>query len=413
MNGHDKPVLIVGGGLGGLGTALALAQAGLRVHVLEQAREISPIGYGIQLGPNVFKVFDRLGVTPAVRAACDYPTALVMPDVVSGEVLMRIPLTTDAYRQRFSAPYVVIHRSTIHDILLDACRRQPGIELTVNATVVDVQDDGTAGVRAVTAEGVQHEGCALIGADGVKSRIRNLIVPDVPARDTGYVAHRTILPMAAAPRDLRHLDEVALWSGPGYHVVHYPLQHGELFNVVAVFRNPAPGVDDPARYEAQVRAIYANVHPALKNVLALMDLEKRWPLTDRDPFRPWHRGRVALLGDAAHPTLQSYAQGAGMALEDAVCLADQVVASGGDFERAFGDYARRRLVRCARIQLGSRELWEFYHAEGIAREARDAALAERTEADSYRCLDWIWNGDASPPTDAMARSRRPASEATQ
>lgn len=394
MNEETKPVIVVGGGLGGLSVALALGQAGRRVHVLEQAPEISPIGYGIQLGPNVFKVFDRLGISETVKAAADFPYSLVMPDADSGETLLQISVTSERYRERFKQPYIVIHRADIHNILLEACRRTPGVELTVNATVVDFQDLGSDGVQVNCLDGRSFEGAALIGADGIKSRVRRQLLGEEMLSPNGYVAHRTIIDMKDVPADLPHRNDVVLWAGPGYHVVHYPLRHGTIFNIVAVFKDPAPGQGDQrVTHEEDVKHVYAQAHPALKKLLSMMDLERRWVLADRDPIRQWTHGRVTLLGDAAHPTFQSLAQGAGMAIEDAVCLAELLRSLDYDYERAFKEYPKRRLVRSARIQLGSRQLWDFYHAEGIAREVRDDELKERVEDDYYNCLSWIWSGD--------------------
>ncbi|WP_322060143.1 FAD-dependent monooxygenase [Paraburkholderia sp. J63] len=396
MGNANLPLIVVGGGLGGLSFALALGQNGRRVHVLEQAAQISPIGYGIQLGPNVFKAFDRLGLSETVRAAADCPVSLVMPDADSGETLIQVPLTSEKFYRRYTNPYIVIHRADIHNILLDACRRTPGVELTVNATAVGFEDRGGDGVRVTCADGRTFDGAALIGADGIKSRVRNYVAGESPARSVGYVAHRTIIDMKDVPADLPHQQDVVLWAGPGYHVVHYPLRHGTIFNIVAVFKDPAPGHGDlRVTHEEDVNHVYANAHPALKTLLSMMNLERRWVLADRDPIRQWSRGRVALLGDAVHPTLQSLAQGAGMAIEDAVCLADLLHSMDYDYERAFSEYPRRRLVRSARIQLASRELWEVYHAEGIAREVRDAGLQGRGEDDYYDCLDWVWKGDPS------------------
>lgn len=394
MNEETKPVIVVGGGLGGLSVALALGQAGRRVHVLEQAPEISPIGYGIQLGPNVFKAFDRLGISETVKAAADFPYSLVMPDADSGETLLQISVTSERYRERFKQPYIVIHRADIHNILLEACRRTPGVELTVNATVVDFQDLGSDGVQVNCLDGRSFEGAALIGADGIKSRVRRQLLGEEMLSPNGYVAHRTIIDMKDVPADLPHRNDVVLWAGPGCHVVHYPLRHGTIFNIVAVFKDPAPGQGDQrVTHEEDVKHVYAQAHPALKKLLSMMDLERRWVLADRDPIRQWTHGRVTLLGDAVHPTFQSLAQGAGMAIEDAVCLAELLRSLDYDYERAFKEYPKRRLVRSARIQLGSRQLWDFYHAEGIAREVRDDELKERVEDDYYNCLSWIWSGD--------------------
>jgi 2-polyprenyl-6-methoxyphenol hydroxylase-like FAD-dependent oxidoreductase len=391
----NEPVLVVGGGLGGLSIAAALGAAGRRVHVLEQAPEIEPIGYGIQLGPNVFEVFDRLGLSDTVIAASHLPSALVMPDADSGETLLRVPLRSEAYARRFRHPYVVIHRADIHHILLDKCRATPTVELTVNATVTQFEERGDR-VRVTCEDGRSFEGAALIGADGLRSRIRGVICKDDAPRPIGYVAHRTVVDMKRVPDELPHKHDVVLWAGPGYHVVHYPLRHGTLFNIVAVFKDPAPNHGEQhVTHEDDVKHVYANAHPVLKKVLGMMNLERRWVIADRDPIRQWSRGRVTLLGDAAHPTLQSYAQGAGMAIEDAGCLARLLAELDYDYQRAFAEYPKRRLVRTARIQLGSRQVWEFYHAEGIARDVRNAELAERNEDDSYDCLGWIWSGDPS------------------
>jgi salicylate hydroxylase len=363
------------------------------VRVLEQAKEICAIGYGIQLGPNVFKVFDRLGISQTVKAASDYPSYLVMLDADSGETLLRVPVKSESYTRRFKHPYVVIHRADIHNILLDACRNTPGINITINAEVVNFSDLGQDGVRVECADGRTFKGAVLIGADGLKSRVRSVLLKnDEPARPIGYVAHRTVIDMTQVPSDLPHRGDVVLWGGPGYHVVHYPLRNGTLFNIVAVFKDPAPGRGEHfATHQEDVNHVYLHAHPCLKRILSMMDLERRWVIADRDPIRQWSRGRVTLLGDAAHPTLQSYAQGAGMAIEDAACVADQL--SDHDYERALIEYPRRRVTRSARIQLGSRLLWEFYHAEGIARDVRNAELSERSEDYYHGCLAWIWNGD--------------------
>lgn len=390
----DRPIIIVGGGLGGLSLALALGRDGRKVRILEQASQISPIGYGIQLGPNVLHAFDRLGITDEVSAAADFPDSVAMPDADSGQTLMRISLKTETFQRRFKNPYIVIHRADIHNILLDACRRTPGVELTVDAAAVGVEDRGDEGVRVTCANGRIFEGAALIGADGLNSKVRAHVAGEAPARPVGYVAHRTIIDMKDVPADLPHKNDVVLWAGPGYHVVHYPLRKRTIFNIVAVFKDPAPGHGDlRVTHEQDVQHVYAQAHPALKQLLSMMNLERRWVLADRDPIRKWTRGRVALLGDAVHPMLQSLAQGAGMAIEDAVCLADVLRRADYDYERAFAEYPRHRLIRSARVQLTSRELWEFYHAEGIAREVRNAGLQDRVDDDYYDCMEWVWKGD--------------------
>jgi 2-polyprenyl-6-methoxyphenol hydroxylase-like FAD-dependent oxidoreductase len=390
----DLPILIAGGGLGGLATALALGRRGWRVRVLEETPQFGAIGYGIQLGPNVFPMFERLGVVEAVLAACDQPPAVVMLDALDGAEVARIP-TADTFRRRFKHPYTTIHRIDLHQALLDACRALPEIELEASAGVVAIEDDGGE-VWVETRDGRRHGGTALVGADGLGSTVRAKLLNEGPPRLIGYVAHRTIVPMTQVPDGVLR-DEVVLWGGPGYHIVHYPLRHGSVFNIVAVFRTSTYAErGDIAGHRAELARTYRDAHPAMKALLALMDLERRWAISDRDPIRHWHKGRVVLLGDAAHPTLQSLAQGACMAIEDAVCLADEIEAGSGDFQAAFRRYQAARLVRTARVQLESRAIWEFYHAADIARDVRQLTVAGWDEAHMFDCLAWLYDGAPAP-----------------
>ena len=391
----NNPILIVGGGLGGLAAALALGRSGWRVRVLEEAPQFGAIGYGIQLGPNVFPMFERLGVSEAVLRASDSPPALVMLDALDGEEITRIP-TGEKFRRRFAHPYIVVHRIDLHHVLLDACNAMPNIELEASTCAVGIEDDGGQ-VRVRTRDGRSIAGAAVIGADGLGSSIRSMLRNEGPPRLTGYVAHRTIVPMERVPDGvLRH--EVVLWGGPGYHIVHYPLRHGSVFNIVAVFRTSIYAEKGDARgHGEELERTYRDAHPAMQALLGLMDLERRWAISDRDPIRHWHRGRTVLLGDAAHPTLQSLAQGACMAIEDGVCLAEAIEAAGGDFEAAFQRYEAARVVRTARVQLDSRSLWEFYHAAGIARDVRRLTVADWTEEHMFNCLAWLYDGFPMSP----------------
>jgi salicylate hydroxylase len=386
----DHPILVVGGGLGGFATALALGRRGRRVRVLEEAAQFGAIGYGIQLGPNVFPMLERLGVEAAVLAAADQPPAIVMLDALDGREIVRIP-TGVSFRRRFKHPYVVIHRIDLHHVLLDACKSLPEIALEASTCAAGFEDDG-AEVRLRTRDGRSIAGPAVIGADGLGSTIRSILHQEGPPRLTGYVAHRTIVPMEQVPAGVLR-DEVVLWGGPGYHIVHYPLRHGALFNIVAVFRTSTYAEKgDLQGHRQELERTYRDAHPAMKALLGLMDLERRWAISDRDPIRHWHRGRTVLLGDAAHPTLQSLAQGACMAIEDGVCLAELIDAARGDFEAAFRRYEAARVVRTARVQLESRALWEFYHAAGIARDVRALTVADWTEAHMFGCLAWLYDG---------------------
>jgi salicylate hydroxylase len=389
------PIIIVGGGLGGAAAALALGRKGFRVRVLEQAPEFGVIGYGIQLGPNVFSMFDRLGITDAVLAQSITPKAILMIDSVDAGVIVRIPTGT-SFRERFKRPYIVIHRVDLHRVLLDACKTLGNVELMPLTGVAAFEDLGNQ-VRVKTEDNHIIEGAALIGADGLRSIIRTQMLNERSPRMIGYVAHRTIVPMADVRAEV-YREEVVLWSGPGFHIVHYPLRGGTLFNIVAVFKTSTYAEKgDIARYRTELDRTYCNSHPSMRALLAMMDLERRWPISDRDPIRHWSKGRVTLLGDAAHPTLQTLAQGACMAIEDSVCLAELIDLSDGDIESAFRQYESARYLRTARVQFESRYYWEnFYHLGGIEREVARHAWAGRSEQDVFQCLAWLYDGFMLP-----------------
>jgi 2-polyprenyl-6-methoxyphenol hydroxylase-like FAD-dependent oxidoreductase len=394
VDGADLPIIIVGGGLGGLTTALALGRAGRRVRILEQAPGFGAIGYGVQLGPNVVPMFDRLGITAKVLDKADMPDACVMADAHSGEEIARIPLGA-SFRERFRHPYIIIHRVDLHRVLMDACRTRPGIAFEPAVAAVGFEDRGDR-VVVQTANGGCIEGAALIGADGLHSTVRAKLRQEGEPHQFGYVAQRTLVPMPEVPDPVPRRN-VYMWAGPGFHVVHYPLRHGTEFNIVAVYRT-STFADRLAEndHRAEVKRTFAGTHPAIQAMLAIMNLERRWPLADRDPIRRWHKGRVTLVGDAAHPTLQSLAQGACMAIEDGVCLAALINLAGGDFERAFAQYESERYVRTARLQLESRYMWGIYHAEDIARDVVRQTFAERNEEDLFRCLAWLYDGFSIP-----------------
>ncbi len=384
-------LIIVGGGLGGLTAALALARHGFAVRVLEGAPQFGAIGYGIQFGPNVFHVFERIGVSESVLEKADSPPAAIMLDALNGKEVTRVPTGQTSFRERFKYPYIIIHRIDLHNVLLDACRRDPLVALESDALVTQFEDRGD-GVGVTTEDGRSFEGSILIAADGIRSRTRARLLNDGEPRPNGFMGFRTIVPMTEVTCDVQR-DIVALWGGPGFHIVHYPLRHGTLFNLVAVFRSSAHSErGDVAAYRAELEHTYRNAHPTMKALLSMLDLGRRQAIGDRDPVRHWHKGRVVLLGDAAHPTLQSLAQGACMAIEDGLCLADCIDAENGDYEAAFRRFEAARSVRTARVTLESRYIWEVYHSDGVAREVYWQMLAERSEQDVYQCLAWLYDG---------------------
>ena len=384
----DEQVLIVGGGIGGLTAALALARQGIPSQLIEQAAEFKEIGAGIQLGPNVFRMFERLGLTEPISALAVFPNNLVMLDSITGEEVTRIALG-DAFRNKFHYPYALIHRADFHRVLLEQCRKSNLIKLDAAQKIVDV-NEANGGVTAKTANGKDYRGAALIGADGLWSTIREIVVGDGKPKPAGHIAYRAVLPTSEVPEQYRWRD-MTLWAGEKVHFVLYPLRTGELYNLVAVFHSNRyeEGWDsygDPAELHER----FARTCAPVRMLLNKIESWRMWVLCDRPPIKDWSKGRITLLGDAAHPMLQYLAQGACMAVEDAVCLADKAVAMNGDYASAFRAYQAARYLRTGRVQIMARVYGEFYHAGGVAKELRHLMLGSRTPDDAMAGMEWLY-----------------------
>jgi len=381
------PVLVVGGGIGGMAAALALRQAGLPVELFEQAAEIGEIGAGIQLGPNAFAALDALGCGPRARARAVYTDALVMMDAIDGSEVASIPVG-EAFRARFGNPYAVIHRADIHQSVHDEVLARGDIRLHTGCRITGIAVDD-AGVRLTDAAGIEHRGRALIGCDGVRSVVRETTVGD-PPRVSGHVVYRAVTPRARMPEDLRW-NAAAIWVGPDCHLVHYPLRGGEQFNIVVTFHSREReewGVREGSREE--VLSYFGAICPRARQLLDTPTSWKRWATADRDPIEHWGSGPVTLLGDAAHPMLQYLAQGACMALEDAVTLREAILACDRDLPRAFRLYESRRVVRTARVVLSAREIGRLYHARGVERLVRNSLWKDRSPERFYDALEWLY-----------------------
>lgn len=385
------PVLVAGGGIGGLAAALALVRRGFDVKVLEQAPEIGEIGAGIQLGPNAFSAFDALGVGERARGRAVYIDSLVMHDALDESLVGRIP-TGEAFRARFGNPYAVIHRVDVHLSLFEGAQATGRVEFLTSTRVERIEQDD-AGVTVHDQQGQAHRGIALIGADGVKSVVREQYVGD-PARVTGHVVYRAVVDRKDFPADLQW-NAASLWAGPHCHLVHYPLRGGEQYNVVVTFHSREAeewGVREGSK--AEVQSYFQGICPQARQLIDLPRSWKRWATADRDPISQWTYGRVTLLGDAAHPTTQYMAQGACMAMEDAVTLGEALrVTAGGhghDWARALDLYQRSRVARTARIVLSSREMGRIYHAMGVERLVRNSLWQGRTPERYYDALEWLY-----------------------
>ncbi|MET1074358.1 MAG: FAD-dependent monooxygenase [Umezawaea sp.] len=386
MSPVEVPLLVVGGGIGGLATALSAARRGLPAHVLEQAPVFGEIGAGLQMGPNASRALDALGVLDDVLPLAVRPSAGVLRDAVSGRVLTRLDLG-GAFRDRYGYPYLVMHRGDLLDVLLEHCRAHDLVTLEAGRAVVssDVRADG-AEVRC--ADGTAYRARTLVAADGLRSGLRGHLSDDEPVC-SGYAAYR-----GTAPRAADGPDEVVLWIGPGLHLVRYPVRAGELVNQVAVFRSPRfhageaewGGVDE-------LEAAFAGTCEPVRDAVARVGRDRHWAMHDREPLDTWVKGRLALIGDAAHPMLQYLGQGACQALEDAVELGARL---HEDSHGALEAFQRARLPTAVRCQTSARPWGDLWHtADPLLIGVRDRMFALRAD-DDYTELDWLYAGPEGP-----------------
>jgi salicylate hydroxylase len=386
------PVIVAGGGIGGLAAALALVRQGFQVTVLEQAPEIGEIGAGIQLGPNAFHAFDALGIGDKARGRAVYTDYMVMHDALDESQVGKIE-TGEAFRKRFGNPYAVIHRVDVHLSLLEGAQETGKVELHTNTRIVSIeQDEANSTVTAIDQNGKRWTGQALIGADGGKSVVRQQYVND-PPRVTGHVVYRAVVDKKDFPVDLQW-NAASLWAGPKCHLVHYPLRGGEQYNVVVTFHSRQQetwGVTDGSKEE--VESYFQGISPKARQLIELPKTWKRWATADREPIGTWVFGRATILGDAAHPTTQYMAQGACMAMEDAVTLGEALRMNDNDWTKALALYERSRVARTARIVLSGREMGRLYHAAGVERLIRNSLWKGRTQERFYDAIEWLygWN----------------------
>lgn len=385
----QNPILIAGGGIGGLATAMGLAQKGFRSLVLEKAERFGEIGAGIQLGPNAFHAFDYLGVGDAARNMAIYIDSLRLMDALSGDEITRIPLD-GMFRERFNNPYAVVHRGDLHGVFLKACMAHDLVELRNKSAVTAYEQDENQ-VTALLNDGTKIKGSALIGADGLWSSIRKQLIGDGAPHVSGHTTYRSVIPTESMPEDLRW-NAATLWAGPKCHIVHYPLSGWKFFNLVVTYHNdaPEPVAGKPVSHD-EVRKGFEHINPVARQIIDHGKDWKLWVLCDRNPTDNWIDGRVALLGDAAHPMLQYFAQGACMAMEDAVCLADEMELQAGNIETALSNYRDRRHTRTTKVQLMSREIGEhIYHPAGSHAALRNQIMGAKTEKDWCDAIAWLY-----------------------
>lgn len=383
------PIIIAGGGIGGLATAIAIGQTGRSVTLLERAPEFEPIGYGIQLGPNALHVFEAMGLLDRVLAHCSLPEAGMLSDALTDERLVELPMA-DSMRRRFGQPYAVIHRSDLHRVLLEACEALNTVELRKQFEVVDFEDDG----RQVTVRdpnGAEVTGAALIAADGIWSSIRTRLFPDAPPPfPSRYAAFRCVCPIEEVAAHLGK-NVVNLRCGTDFHVIHYPLRGGTLFNLVCGLRIPDEiRMDDAPSIIAYFDVAFEDASDEVKALLPLIDRSRFWTISNLQPLSRWAKGRVVLMGDSAHAMVQAMAQGACQAVEDSIVLAAHI-ATTNDLKDAFSRYETQRHTRATFTQYKSLFMWEVIHATGGWREMRKAKLAELSPGELLDHFDWLYS----------------------
>ena len=389
-----QQVLIAGGGIGGLAAALACARQGLPVQLLERAAQLSEVGAGIQIGPNVTRILQAWGLGNALAQAAAFPQRLQARDARTGQVLGSLRLGERA-QALYGAPYATIHRADLQGLLHEAVQRA-GVAMHLGHAVTGWQES-VDGLEVHTPAGQSWQADALIGADGVWSTVRQKLLGDAPARFTGHLAYRALVAQADLPAHLRSL-EVTVWMGPRLHVVHYPVRGGEWLNLVAIVHGDKPEQADvwDAAGHAQalmqaMGAVSGAVGQDLHERLASVPAWRQWALHDRAPVssaREMAQGRVALLGDAAHPMRPYLAQGAGMAIEDAQVLAQCLAQGAGRTADRLQAYAEQRWARNARVQARAIRNGRIFHAQGLVAVGRN--LSMRLMGERVMDLPWLY-----------------------
>ena len=406
MTAATPDVIVVGGGIGGLSAAYALTRKGLSVRVLERSAEFGEVGAGMQIAPNCTRILQAYGLLDEAKQRGVLPVTMVMKDALDGTVLTSLDLKD--MERRYGTPYMVIHRTDLHDLFLAACR-DAGVDLRTSQHVTAYENTGTgsaepgnaepAGARVWLADGTSHEARLVVAADGLHSVARRQLVGDEPV-NSAFVAYRGAVPIEKVRENNVSESDVVVYIGPGCHFVQYPLRGGEMFNQVAVFESPRARAGE-AHWGTpdELDAAFARATGNVQKGLPLMGRDRWWRMFDRDPIMTWVYGRIALLGDAAHPPLQYIAQGAIMAIEDGYVLAEHLAAGAdADIARALAAYQAVRAEHCRRVVTTSRDWGVLWHLDGEKRERRNEILRARDTRD-YSFVDWLYSITALTPAE--------------
>ena len=388
MSTNHLPLLIVGCGIGGMTTALALAQKGVDSIVLEQAEEFREMGAAIQMLPNFFGMFEILGIVETIEKNVLYIDNLLLFDGVTGQEVMRMPYGKNL-KARFKYPHAIIHREVLLGALIKECEKYDQIKMFTSCRVIDFEEIDDK-VIVKTEKGETFEGVALIAAEGIRSKIRNRIVGDGKPLASSVV-YRATIKKDKMPVHLQHND-VIHWMGPNAYVIYYPVQKdGDIFyNLLAIHRSSKQHEPEDSIPDLEdLYAHFAGFQPNVVEIIDLVDKSRIWMSCDREPVSQWSKGLVTLLGDAAHPMRATLTQGAGMAIEDAIVLANKIALCKGDYKAAFEAYQEERYLRCARVVLTSRFISDLEQATGLTRELRNQVLSQWSADQMYDYFEWV------------------------
>jgi salicylate hydroxylase len=408
-----KTVLIAGGGIAGMAVGIAAARADWQAQILERSPEFSEVGAGVQLGPNVTRILQAWGLTERFKQVAAFPSVLNARSMTTGEVLAKLPVKESV--PIYGAPYVTIHRADLHDVLMQAANAQ-GVQVQTDAQVQRVSQTPEAAVFDVLTQGEsqQHAAALAVAADGVWSPLRQQLLDDGPANFTGHIAYRALVAQTDLPAHVRS-QEVSVWMGAHAHVVSYPVRGGDYLNVVCLTEGQLLEADahnlqalqtwnaqkSEAQTLAELQHAMRGACTPLTDLVSACRVWRLWPLCGRPAMRNAHehaQGRVALVGDAAHPMLPYLAQGAGMAIEDAAELGAQLAHStAADVPQRLQQFAQARWQRNARVQNRAVRNGQIFHATGPMQWGRDLSL--RLLGSSVMDVPWLYGyqGNAASP----------------
>lgn len=383
-------LLIVGGGIGGLSTALALAKLGIKSSVLEQAAQFRVEGAGIQFCPNTFKILDYLGLADHFKEVAFFPEMLCYRDGITDKEYIKLPLGQDIV-DRFRYPFGSFRRDDMLRVFVEACQKEPLIELFSGAKIIKIEEADNK-VLAHAGSGKKYEGDLLVGSDGIWSVVRKYVLGEDKPRISGQIIYRGVVKRENMSQEL-DLDNIVHYVIPNAHLVHYPIGKNGFINISAIFQSDrVPDYRESQGNPKELLSWFSSANDKVRGILGYVDVSRMWTLCDYNPARNWSKGRVVLLGDSAHATLPYMTSGAGMAVEDAVVLSKMLDSHGFNYKEAFKSYEEERYLRTSYVQYFSRAYGEAHHASGVAREVRNEYLSHWSTEETYNWVSYLYSG---------------------